>query len=77
MSNPRSLGPLLLGVNYWHAFIVHDKCCFHLKCLQYVRHFLNMAMTAIQVIAIHAFPKIYLDIKISDFETNNKTILAV
>ena len=25
--------------------IVHDKCCFHLKCLLYVRHFLNMAMS--------------------------------
>ena len=31
----------------------------------------------IQVIAIiHAFPKIYLDIKMSDFETNNEIILA-
>ena len=30
----------------------------------------------IQVIVIHAFPKIYLDIKMSDFETNNNNILA-
>ena len=25
--------------------IVHDKCCFHLKCLLYVRNFLKMAMS--------------------------------
>ena len=30
----------------------------------------------IQVIAMYAFPKIYIDIKISDFEANNKNILA-
>ena len=31
----------------------------------------------VQVIAIHAFPKIYLDIKMSDFEAKkNKIILA-
>ena len=30
----------------------------------------------IQVIAIYAFPKIYLDIKMSDFEANNENILA-
>ena len=30
----------------------------------------------IQVIAIHTFPKIYLDIKMSDFEANNKNTLV-
>ena len=30
----------------------------------------------IQVIAIHAFLKIYLDIKMSDFDTKNENILA-
>ena len=29
-----------------------------------------------QVIAMYALPKIYIDIKMSDFEANNKTILA-
>ena len=30
----------------------------------------------IQIIAIHAFPKIYLDIKMLDFEAKNENILA-
>ena len=30
----------------------------------------------IQVVAIHAFLKIYLDIKMSDFDTKNENILA-
>ena len=30
----------------------------------------------IYVIAIHAFPKMYLNIKKSDFESKNKNILA-
>ena len=30
----------------------------------------------IQVIAIHAFPKIYLDTKMSDFEAKNDNILV-
>ena len=57
---------------------MNDKCCFHLKCLLYVCHFLNMTIPiyTIQVIAIHAFPKIYLAIKMSDFEAKNETILA-
>ena len=33
-------------------------------------------MGYIQVIAIHAFPKTYLDIKMSDFEAKNENILA-
>ena len=43
-----------------------------LKCLLYVRHFLNMTMP----IAIHAFSKIYLNIKMSDFEVKHENILA-
>ena len=31
-----------------------------------------MYVPDIQVIAKHAFPKIYLDIKMSDFETNKR-----
>ena len=31
-----------------------------------------MYVPDIHVIAIHAFPKIYLDIKMSDFETKNE-----
>ena len=72
VSDQGSLGPLLLCVNTWFAFKVHDKCCFHLKCLLYVRLFLIWQYPDIQVIAIHAFPKIYLDIKMSDFEANSK-----
>ena len=33
-------------------------------------------MGYIQVIAIHAFPETYLDIKMSDFEAKNENILA-
>ena len=44
VSNPGSLGPLLLCVNTWYVIIVRDKCCSHLKCLLYVRHILNMAI---------------------------------
>ena len=44
VSDPGLLCPLLLCVNTWYAIIVHIKCCFHLKCLLYVRHILNMAI---------------------------------
>ena len=54
---------------------MHDKCGFNLKCLLYARHFLNMAMMRLHVIAIHAFLKIYLNINIWDFEAKNETIL--
>ena len=35
-----------------------------------------MAIPDIQVIVIHAFPKIYLDIKMPDFEAKKRNILA-
>ena len=44
VSDPGLLGPLLLCENTRYDIIVHDKCCFHLKCLLYVRRFLNMAL---------------------------------
>ena len=76
MSDTGSLGLLLLCVNTWYAIIVHDKCCFNLKCLLNVRHILIWQYLAMQVIAIHAFPKIYLDIEMSDFKANNKNIMT-
>ena len=44
VSDPGSLGPLSLCVNTWYYIIVHDKYCFHVKCLLYVRRILNMAI---------------------------------
>ena len=58
------------------SILDNDKCCFHLKCLLYVRYFLNMTLNQdIHVIAIHAFPKINLGIKMSDFEAKKNEII--
>ena len=48
--------------------LVHDKYCFHLKCLLYVRHFLSMGMPRYT----RAFHKIYLNIKMSDLDLKMK-----
>ena len=60
------------------SILDNDKWCFHLKCLLYVRYFLNMSLNQdIHVIAIHAFPKIYLGIKMSDFKGKNGIIFVL
>ena len=41
VSDPGSLGSLLLCVNTIYDVKEHDKCCFHLKCLLYVHPFLK------------------------------------
>ena len=46
-----------------------DVCYMHVI-------FLIWQYPDIKVIAIHPFPKIYLDIKMSDFEANNEKNLA-
>ena len=72
MSDPGSLGPLLVCVNTGYDITEHDKCCFHLICFLYIRHFHNMAIHDIYEIAKHVFPKIYLNIKMSVFEAKKK-----
>ena len=44
VSDPGSLGPLLVCVNARYDTTEYDKCCFHLVCLLYVRHFHNKTM---------------------------------
>ena len=67
---------MLSCVNTWYDITVLNKRCFHLKCSLYVRYFLDMTKPKIQVIAINAFPKIYLNIKMTDFEVKHENILA-
>ena len=76
MSNPGSLGPLLLWFNTWYAIIVHDKCYFHLKCLLYVRRILNMAIPSYTSNRNTCISQNIPGYKLSDFEVNNENILA-
>ena len=66
-----SLGPRIYCIITYYYIILNFKCCFRLKCLLYLRHFLNMAVP-LQVIAKHAFLKIFLNVKMSDVEVKMK-----
>ena len=76
MSDPGSLGPLLGCVNTWYDITEHDKCCLHLIFWLCVRLFIIWQCPDSYETVKHAFLKIYLNIKMSAFETKKENILA-
>ena len=76
MSDPGSLEPLLVGVNTCYDVIEHDKCCS--ICYVYYMYvvFIIRQCPDIYEMGKHAFPKIYLNIKMSVFEAKQENCLA-
>ena len=71
---PESLGPILFCVNTWYYIIVHYKCCFHLKCLLYVRYFLNMVIPIYTSNSNAYFSQNIPGYQMSDFEPKKTKI---
>ena len=77
MSDPGPLGPFLVRVNTLYDITELDKCCFNMIFLLYVRHFYIMTCPDIYEIAKHAFPKLYLNMKMSVFEAKKEIFWQV